>query len=97
MTHETHERVDRIAAALERYVAMHPCASDTIEGIQRWWLRGEYPAIDLRLLALALDRLVSRGAMVRRVLPGGGVVFSGSAPRAAARRHDLPDPHREDP
>jgi hypothetical protein len=73
------EEVKRIARDLEHYVALHPTAADTPEGIARWWLphSGE-PA--LSLVEAALEQLVQRGIVVRRTLPSGAFIFAGVAP-----------------
>jgi len=50
-----------IADAIQRYLEMHPAASDNLAGISRWWLprqRLEYPMESVRE---ALQYLESRG------------------------------------
>jgi len=68
--------IERIASAIERYVALHPNASDTIDGIHRWWLMNEPLAEDTTLVEPALTRLIERGVLMRRTLPGDTVLFT---------------------
>jgi hypothetical protein len=70
-------RIARIASMVERYVAAHPTASDTIAGIRRWWLIPAPSEEDASLLESALEHLVDRGVMTKRTLPDGNVAFSG--------------------
>lgn len=85
-------RIERTAATVERYLARHPNASDTIEGILRWWLvTGTFDEEDTRLLEPALERLVARGVMTRRLLPDGKVVFAGRAARPGWESPPRPD------
>lgn len=75
--------IERIARDLEHYVALHPAAADTAEGIARWWLpHGPEPA--LSHVEAALESLVQRGVLVRRPLPGGTSIYSraATAPRS---------------
>lgn len=73
-------KVSDVATVIGRYLATHPNASDSLEGVQRWWL-GE-KAIDApgTTVQQALDRLVKKGAVVKRLLPDGTVVYAASAP-----------------
>ena len=73
---ERDARIERIASAIERYLALHPNASDTIDGIHRWWLMDEPLAEDTTLIEPALTRLIERGVMIRRTLPGDAALFS---------------------
>ena len=38
MSAEADHRVQAIARNVEAYLAIHPDAADSAEGIQRWWL-----------------------------------------------------------
>lgn len=57
---------DRHSEAIERqllaYLRTHPAASDTAEGIARWWMT---EAANAGAVASALDRLVERGFLER--------------------------------
>jgi len=70
-------RIAGIAAMVERYLAAHPTASDTVAGIHRWWLPPTSADEDAGLLDQALERLIGRGLMTKRALPDGHVIFSG--------------------
>jgi DNA-binding MarR family transcriptional regulator len=65
----------RIEQAILRYLAEHPQALDTIEGIQRWWLGPDLQSIDQATITRALDGLVADGRVERRPLPSGGAVY----------------------
>jgi len=64
-----------IAADVLSYLTGHPDAADTAEGIQRWWLvdGGAYALADI---ARALERLAREGAVARRRLPDGRVLYA---------------------
>jgi hypothetical protein len=71
--------VDEIAAEVERYLASHPGAADTVEGIARWWLVHARAEVLRPNLESALEQLVARGLLVRRKLPDGNVVYARKA------------------
>ena len=76
--------VEGIARELERYVSLHSTAADTPEGIARWWLDwSEQPA--LNRVEVALELLVARGVLARRMLPDGKLIYA-CATRPAYRR-----------
>lgn len=70
--------VERIALEVERYVSCHPAAADTLEGIARWWLVRSVPP-ELDLVEAALEQLVRRGVLTRRMLPDGNCVYARAA------------------
>jgi hypothetical protein len=63
---------DRVAAMIGRYVAKHPGAADTVEGVMHWWLPD--PA-EADVVHRALERLVAQRVLLRRRLPGGELVY----------------------
>jgi hypothetical protein len=67
-----------IAVLLLKYLAAHPDAADSIEGICRWWLPNHIASRTADVEAV-LERLVRTGELTRRQLPDGGVLY--------ARRH----------
>ena len=72
---EGEEVVKIVAASLHDYIARHPDAADSIEGIRRWWLPPSVVASTAEVQA-ALDRLVACGVLSRRPLPGPGALYS---------------------
>ena len=82
MSAEADHRVQAIARNVEAYLAIHPDAADSAEGIQRWWLASTLTEESLDRVRAALDELAAAGRVTRRVLPDGGVVYSGAAPQA---------------
>ncbi len=70
------EQALTLARGIERYLKNHPNAADSLEGIQRWWLRHRY-AEDTLQVERALELLIAEGIVVKRILPDGRAVYSG--------------------
>ena len=73
-----HRGIDDIARELERYVDVHPVAADTVDGIAKGWLAGPAPP-PLRQVEAALDTLIRRGVLIRRLQPDGNWVYVRAA------------------
>jgi len=74
----TASTITDIASEIRRYLADHPNATDSLEGVQRWWLlRGavEAPGPSVQQ---ALDLLVREGAVIKKILPDATIVYAGS-------------------
>ena len=65
--------IDDVVDAIRAYLLRHPNASDSAEGIGRWWLTDNDapPAV----LNAALGRLVLDGVMELRRLPDGSSLY----------------------
>jgi hypothetical protein len=61
--------VEDVVLELERYIAMHPTAADTADGIAQWWLDGR--KTDPGTIETALEILVRRAVLQRTAQPGG--------------------------
>jgi len=61
---------------VERYLAVHPEAADTAEGILRWWLPATFADLGADEMQRALARLVERGSVVRQRMADGQTVYS---------------------
>jgi hypothetical protein len=78
------DKVVNLAGEIQRYLATHPDAADSVDGIRQWWLarmRLEETAMQVQQ---ALDLLVVQGAVVERRMPDGSVLYE-SARRSAGR------------
>ena len=75
------EMVDRLTRAIVRYVNAHPNASDTLEGVARWWVASDAERAPIDLLQRALDTLTDRHVLTRRVLPDGRQAYAASTSR----------------
>lgn len=71
------EQVQALARGIERYLEQHPNAADSLEGIQRWWLGRQRYAEDTLKVERALERLIAKRIVARRILPDGKAVYSG--------------------
>jgi hypothetical protein len=72
------------------HVAAHPGASDTAEGIARWWLNPK-EWVDMHELTAALDVLVARGVMAEQHAADGRCRYRriGTAQQIAVLRAEL--------
>lgn len=67
-----------------RYLAEHPGAMDTLEGIAEWWITREQLRVDLQRLSRVLDDLSRQGILEETTL-GSGRVYR-------LRPQGVPDP-----
>jgi len=70
-----------LVRALARYLREHPMASDTPQGIARWWLESDAAVREVALLQ-ALEWMEKRNLVERVAAPDGRVRF---------RRHGIGD------
>jgi hypothetical protein len=68
-----HELV--LARRVLDYLAEHPQAMDTVEGIAEWWVMREQVRVDVRLLERVLTRLTEQG-LLEEIRSGAEVRFS---------------------
>jgi Fe2+ or Zn2+ uptake regulation protein len=52
-----------LEAAVRHYLAEHPEAMDTAEGIAEWWLMQERIRVDVEALIRTLQRLTDQGVL----------------------------------
>ena len=54
---------DRLRAAVLAYVAEHPGAMDTLDGIAEWWIARQQIRVNVKRLASVLDELTRIGSL----------------------------------
>ena len=59
-----------IAQEILAYLAEHPSAQDTLEGIVHWWLMERKIKYNHMLVAEALDELIERGLILEKKTQG---------------------------
>ncbi len=74
--------IERVVSAIEAYLAQHPAAADSEQGVAQWWLPAVGVDVPLQHVHRALDLLWKRGSLERTTLPDGGSVYR------AARSHE---------
>jgi hypothetical protein len=57
------ERERHMSEAIRSYLAEHPGAMDTLEGIAGWWLMRQQIRVDVERLERVLHRLVEAGVL----------------------------------
>lgn len=69
------QETERMVREIEGYLAAHPQASDSLEGVAGWWLRGQDHDASIETVRTALNELVRRGVVEQHLLPDGQSVF----------------------
>jgi hypothetical protein len=87
MSTEGSHAADVIPRLVLDYLAAHPRAADSAEGIRRWWLGGSGAALDPCEIERALAQLVDEGWMRRVGLADGTVLFAGEMGKAENVAH----------
>ncbi len=65
------EEIVSTAEAIKRYLITRPNASETVDGVARWWLLKQRFADSLERVQLALDMLEDHGEVIRIVMSDG--------------------------
>lgn len=77
---ESGPAVQRAAQAIERYLAQHPAAADSEEGIAQWWLPAMGVDVPVQTVCKALELLVERGVVSRTLLPDRAIYRAAAKP-----------------
>jgi DNA-binding PadR family transcriptional regulator len=70
------QRLHMLQREILSYLATHPEAKDTVEGIRHWWLPGGNARVTAGDIGSALDALVDKGWMNASSLGQGARVYS---------------------
>jgi hypothetical protein len=65
-----------VECAVLAYLAQHPDAADTLDGIVSWWLPKQRYETERQRIEKALDLMVERGQLRCDRLPGGNVLYA---------------------
>lgn len=60
---EEPKREKELTEAILEYLAEHPQASDTLEGIAEWWVMRQQVRVEIKTLAQVLHRLTGSGLL----------------------------------
>ena len=60
---EWEERVSSVAREIEQYLAAHPQALDSLEGIATWWVLRQRIRTEVGLVRAALGQLMAAGVV----------------------------------
>ncbi len=79
MQQEPNDRTQRALDAVAAYIARHPMAADSVDGIAQVWLPAMGVDVPRAQLQAALDRLVERRLLSSVALADGGVIYRAPA------------------
>ena len=69
---------EKLRGEILEYLARHPRAKDTIEGIVEWWLLEQRIVNAMRDVQQVLDQLVAEKLVLRQQGPDGTVHYSAN-------------------
>ena len=69
------DQVLATATAIDRYLASRPKATETVEGVAKWWLVRQRYKDSIELVQEALDLLVNQGEVEKVRVAGGKVLY----------------------
>lgn len=78
------DKLDQLAQEIARYLAQHPAAADSVEGVRRWWLLRQRLDEAAEQVQRALDRLEATGQVKRQILPDGTAIYRAVGTQSAA-------------
>ena len=83
MLDEAEARTQRAMQAITAYIARHPQAADSEQGIAQWWLPAMGVDVPPASVHEALDRLVIQQVLVRSMVADGSAIYRAAAAPAA--------------
>jgi DNA-binding PadR family transcriptional regulator len=69
------QRLQMLQREILSYLAQHPDAKDTVEGIMHWWLPGGDTGVRTSEVTAALDALVAQGWVTASSVGQGARVY----------------------
>ena len=78
MSDNNNAEIRDIAEAIKRYLKTRPNASETVEGVAKWWLSRQRYDDSIEQVQNALDFLVETGILVKRRLNDGIVIYTST-------------------
>jgi hypothetical protein len=81
------QRQEDLARCVLAYLAEHPQATDTLDGIAEWWVMREQVRIDVNLLEQVLHSLTEQG-LLEEIHGGAQVRFSLKKRSAGTEREE---------
>ena len=75
------EHNDVVAWLILGYLHSNPDARDTVDGVEKWWLKGAEIRMDPRTVQQSLDHLVKLGWLISSERQGTGMVYGLSKER----------------
>lgn len=79
--------LEDVANAIRRYISSRPNATETVEGVARWWLVRQRYEDSVEIVQQALNYLESSGKVTKLKVPGGKVVYCSPTTLKANTRH----------
>jgi hypothetical protein len=77
------EKLVEATEAIEAYLASHPLAADSAEGVARWWLAAHGVVASAEEVEAALATLVRQGRLRQVQLADGNTLYCGAEGRGA--------------
>lgn len=68
--------IAEIACQIQRYLAAHPNAADSVEGVLLWWLKRQHYEESANEVLRALEYLVEEGVIKKEFLSDGKAVYA---------------------
>lgn len=68
-------RIAQLRDEILKYLAAHPRAADTVEGIANWWLPRQRYEEEIHKVQQVLDGLVERGLVAKTTLADGTILY----------------------
>ncbi|HEX7312753.1 MAG TPA: hypothetical protein VF297_02470 [Pyrinomonadaceae bacterium] len=66
----------KVARQILTYLREHPQASDTLEGIAKWWMQNQTLNESLNLIKQALAELETEGEVSERKMSDGRTIYA---------------------
>lgn len=79
--------LENVADAISRYISSRPNATETVEGVAKWWLVRQRYEDSVEVVQDALNYLEKKGKVTRLTVPGGKVVYCSASARQIITRH----------
>jgi len=82
-------QVEEVAGVISRYMSSRPNATETVEGVAKWWLVRQRYQDSVHLVQSALELLVEYGDVEKVSVAGGKVMYRKARAERAARHPRL--------